>query len=174
LSPNVDNSGIPNNMTPFGIRYQLEFGSIPTIINGITASTSIIIGFTGAMVALFYKIFENDDNTKAVLLISAFYEIVPLVFLLFVYDLLPLGYIDVALKLAFIAFGLSLLSLATVMLGSLYRLVRKKKNPITPRPTATSQQQANTPPTTPPSEPQVKTEEQTKDGNKTVNITINM
>jgi len=128
LTPNVDYSTIPNSTIPlFGIRYQIEYSSMPTIINGITASTSIIIGFTGAMVALFYRIFEDDDSTKTVLLISAFYEIVPLAFLLFVYIFLPLGFTDGALKLALVALGLSLVSFSNVMLGSFYRLVRKKK-----------------------------------------------
>ncbi len=132
MTPNVDYSNVPNSTVPlFGIRYQIEYSSIPTIINGITASTSIIIGFTGAMVALFYRVFDADDSTKTVLLISAFYEIVPLAFLLFVYIFLPLGFTDGALKLALVALGLSLVSFSNVMLGSFYRLVKRSEKPTT-------------------------------------------
>jgi hypothetical protein len=163
LSPNVDYSLIPNSTLPlFGVRYQIEYTSIPTIINGITASTSVIIGFTGAMVGLFYKIFEDDDKTKALLLVSAFYEIVPLAFLLFVYILLPIGYLDQSLKLALVALGLSLISFANVMIGSLYRIVWKKKNP-TPmlQPTA-------------PTSPKENNNSSANNGNKSVNIVIKM
>jgi hypothetical protein len=118
-----------------GKSYWLGFDSIPTIINGITASTSIIIGFTGAIIGVLYQLFKDDEKTKLRLLLSAFYGLVPLVNLFLVYVLLPMGFTDEALKTALIAFVLSLLNIAIVMLGSFYRLARMGKKPPAPPPT---------------------------------------
>jgi hypothetical protein len=146
FSPNISYSGVTNSTTNFGERHQLEFNSIPTIINGITASTSIIVGFTGAIIGIFYQIFKDDNETKVLLLVSAFYELVPLIFLLGVYVFLLMGFTDGALKMALFAFILSLINIATVILGSFYRITRKKKKPTPPQPPATT----NPPETSPP------------------------
>jgi hypothetical protein len=128
FTPNIGYNGVISNATLFGITYQLKFDSVPTIINGVTASTSIIIGFTGAIIGLFYRQFENNTQVKNILLYSAFYELVPLTFLFLVYNFLLLGYVDWAIRLSLVAFALSLLTFATVMLGSFLRLTKKNEN----------------------------------------------
>lgn len=132
LSPHIDYTGISYNATIFGKSYWLNFDSIPTIINGITASTSIIIGFTGAIIGILYQLLKDDESTKKILLYSAFYELVPLAFLFTVYNFLIMGYTEWALKMALFAFALALLDIAIAMLGSFYRLARRGNKPSTP------------------------------------------
>lgn len=161
LSLHIDYNGVSYNTNIFlGKSYSLSFDSIPTIINGITASTSIIIGFTGAIIGILYQLFKDDDDTKLRLLLSAFYGLVPLVNLFLVYVLLPMGYTDAALKTALIAFVLSLLNIAIVMLGSFYRLARRGNKPLTPIPTTNQTQPTQ--------------EVQKKDDDKSMNIFANV
>lgn len=142
MIPNINYSDVKNATLPIlGTAYQLNFESIPTIANGITAVTSIIVGFTGAIIGIFYRAFKDDETTKLIILISAFSDILPLVFLFAVYDFLLLGYTDFALKMALIALGLSLANIINVMLGSFYRLARNSRNQQNPK----TQQPANEP-----------------------------
>jgi hypothetical protein len=128
FSPKIDYTSIPYNQTALGNSYWLAFSSIPTIINGITASTSIIIGFTGAIIGVLYQLLKDDEATKRILLYSAIYELIPLTFLFLVYEFLLLGLIQWATQMALFAFALSLLNIAIAMLGSIYRIAKKENN----------------------------------------------
>lgn len=132
--PKHDYADVPYNTTIFGKRYWLSFDSTPTIINGITASTSIIIGFTGAIIGILFQLFKDDEGTKIILLFSGFYELVPLFALFAVYQFLIMGYTELTLKTALLAFALSLADIAIVLLGSFYRLARKENKSPTPPP----------------------------------------
>jgi hypothetical protein len=164
--PYVGYEGVTNSTSLFGTQYQLSFDSVPTIINGIATSTSIIIGFTGAIIGIFYQIFKDNLEMRNILLTSAFLESIPLTLLFIVYDILIMGYVDSALRLALIAFAYALLTFAIVMLGSFYRLAKKRK---ISEPQSTNENKNQ--------EARQKEEIQnpdSNDGTKTVNITINM
>ena len=163
MTPNINYS----NATNVSGLYKINYDSIPTIINGITAVTSIIIGFTGAIIGIFYQAFKEDETSKSLLYISAFYAVAPLSILFVVYYTLLLGFIEVPLKLALIALGLSLINIITVILGSFYRLSQKSKTQV-----PSTVQLANPPPST--TQQPTTQESQKNDANKTVNITINM
>lgn len=160
FNSNVNYANTPYNVTIFGNSYMLSFDSIPTVINGITASTSIIIGFTGAIIGILFGLFKDDDDTKQILLFLAFFELVPLFALFSVYMSLLSGYLELTLKMALIALLYSLIDIAIVMIGSFIRFYRRR----------TSTTPSNSLPLSqPPSQ-----ENQKNDENKTVNVTINM
>jgi hypothetical protein len=121
LTPYADYSTTNSTTDFWGTKYKLSFDSIPTIINGVTASTSIISGFTGAIIGIFYRKFK-DEGAQDLLFICAFYILIPMSFLFTSYHFLVIGYVDFATKIAFSALLLSILNLAIVMLGS--RLLR--------------------------------------------------
>ncbi len=53
LTPNVNyENSVNGTYSAYGTTHQLQPESIPTIINGITAVTSIIIAFSGAVIEL--------------------------------------------------------------------------------------------------------------------------
>lgn len=166
FSPYVSYEGVTNRTLPFvGTQYQLSFNSVPTIINGITASTSIIIGFTGAIIGIIFQIFKDNIEMRNILLISAFLESFPLLLLLIVYIVLTQGFVDSALRLSLVAFAYSLLIFAIVMLGSFLRLARKGKTSIRTETSATK-------------EPVKKEGEESKskenENNKNVNVFVNV
>jgi hypothetical protein len=111
----------------YGDTHALKFETVPTVINGITAVTSIIIGFSGAIVGLVYREdFKKDKKVKVALLTLAFYSAVPLTLLLIVYDSLIYGALEFALKWALYALILALADFIIAMLSIFYRLGTQK------------------------------------------------
>lgn len=118
LKPYVNYEGALNStMSTYGNTHPLNFDTIPTVINGITAVTSIIIGFSGATVGLVYREeFKTDKNVRSFLLLLTFFSVIPLVFLLGVYSALINGALDYALKSALVALYLALFDFILAML----------------------------------------------------------
>jgi hypothetical protein len=110
-----------------GNTHALNFDTIPTVINGITAVTSIIIGFSGAIIGLVYREdFKKDKKVKIGLLALSFYSAVPLTFLFIVYYSLIYGALEFALKIALFALIFALLDFILSMLAVFIRLDLKK------------------------------------------------
>jgi hypothetical protein len=137
LKPYVNYEGSSNGTNLiYGDTHALNFETIPTVINGITAVTSIIIGFSGAIIGLVYREdFKKDKKAKRGLLALAFYSVIPLTFLLIVYNSLIYGALDFALKIALFALIFALLDFILSMLAVFVRLdlekdkgVRKKES----------------------------------------------
>jgi len=123
-TPFVNYEGAVNGTNlSYGNVHALQYGTVPTIINGMTAVTSIIIGFSVAIIALVYREhFIRDIRDKSALLILAFYSVIPLTFLVVVYNSLIYGALDFALKWASYALLLSLAEFIFSMLAIYQRL----------------------------------------------------
>jgi hypothetical protein len=129
LEPNINFDDAVNGTNwIYGNTYELKFETVPTLINGITAVTSIIIGFSGAMVGLVYREdFTKDKKVKKRLLALAFYSVVPLTILLLVYHSLTFGAFEFAMKWALFALILALADFVISMLAIFYRLDKQSK-----------------------------------------------
>jgi hypothetical protein len=135
LTPNINYDTNATNLDGynlfFGETYSLQATTVPTVINGLTAVTSVIIGFSGAVIGLIYREdFNKDKRSKLMLLGFLFYFILPLVFLLIVYNALLYGALSFALKWALNALVLALAELILSMLAIFYRLDGEKNNPV--------------------------------------------
>jgi len=122
--PFVNYEGAINGTNPFyGNLHALPYGTLPTVINGITTVTSIIIALSGAMIAIVYRGFSvKDTKARLWLLTVAFYSAVPLTMLAVAYNALIYGALDFSLKWVQYALYLSLADFIISMLAIIYRL----------------------------------------------------
>jgi hypothetical protein len=110
-------NGTMGNMSIYGTVHALNYDTIPTVINGITAVTSIIIGFSGAIIGLVYREdFKKGKLVRVFLLFLAFYSVIPLGLLIGVYSALISGALEYALKLALVAIYVALFDFIFTML----------------------------------------------------------
>lgn len=121
LKPFVNYEGAVNgtmgSMSIYGTVYALNYDTILTVTNGITAVTSIIIGFSGAIIGLVYREdFKKYKIVKAVLLLLAFFSVFPLSLLIWVYSALINGALEFALKLALVALYIALFDFIFAMI----------------------------------------------------------
>ncbi len=120
LNPQIDTTGASNGtITVFGNtwRIAIPFQTVPTIINGITASTSIIIAFSGAFIGIMFReIFKDDKESKTILLGVLLLFSTPLAYQYVVYTYLALGFLDWALRWSLEGFLLSLTMLILTMI----------------------------------------------------------
>lgn len=132
LTPNVNYEGSINGTYAFyGVTHSLQPESISTIINGITAVTSIIIAFSGAVIGLVYREDFKDKISKIVLLGFLLYFAIPFAFLFTVYYSLIYGAFDFALRWALDALVIALAEFILSMIVIFYRfdLPKKMENP---------------------------------------------
>lgn len=107
---------------------EVSLQSIPTVINGITASTSIIIGFIGVMIGLLYReVFFKEEKTRTLLLYVAFFMGIPLAYLSLVYNFLIIGWLDTALRMALAGLILSIFVFVLISLYVGFRMDEKEK-----------------------------------------------
>lgn len=144
-NPEIDLTNLPSNSTqiigtpPANVSYVIVNGTlflakisiqtVPTIINGISTATSLIIGFTGTAIGLMYKeLFRNDKKMKSAL-ISLIFVIGSSSFFYFflVYTFLINGLLVIALRTSMIGFLLTLLLFFEVLLLAFFRLAKKSE-----------------------------------------------
>jgi hypothetical protein len=132
LTPNVNYEGSINGTNFFyGATHSLQPDSIPTIINGITAVTSIIIAFSGAVIGLVYREDFKDKLSKIVLLGFLLYFAFPFAFLFTVYYSLMYGAFNFALKWALDALVIALTEfvLSMLVIFSRFDSHKERENP---------------------------------------------
>jgi hypothetical protein len=96
--------------------------NIPTLINGITTSTSIIVAFSGGFIAyMLRELFQTDRKAKIAFFGVFFSFIYVFAYLFWVYIFLATGAIDVALRWSLDGLLLSLLILVGAALLGYYR-----------------------------------------------------
>jgi len=150
---------------------QIGLQTVPTIINGITTSTSIIVGLSATILGIMIRdLLQNNEKAKFVMLI--FMGIAIIYSLLNIYQAYyQLSFVTInsfiqAWKDALSGLVSSFAVLFSIFLVFIYIRVNPKPNrpntPINPSPNPI-------PPSQPPSQ-----ETKKDDDNKTVNITINM
>ena len=118
VKPYVNYEGSVNGtMSSYGTVHALIYDTVPTIINGISTVTSIIIGFSGAIIGLVYREdFKKSKIVKVFLLLIAFFSIFPVSLLIAVYSALFYGALEYALKFALIALYVALFDFTITMI----------------------------------------------------------
>jgi hypothetical protein len=132
LHPQIDITNNPNSTAIIVgdnvVWAKISLQNVPAVINGITASTSIVIGFIGVVVGILVReIFKGESKAKIFLLLMAFLLTVPLTYLSTVYSFLLLGYVDWAIRWALNGLVLSLFIFVVIMLFAFHRLTSGKK-----------------------------------------------
>ena len=138
----IDSSNLPANSIVIGqpsnntvvvrdgsiIISKISLQSVPTIINGITASISIIIGFSGAAIGIMVReIFRNDKKARQYYLSILFLFIYAFAYQLWVYQMLISGDVDIALRWSLCGLLLSILIFGSVMIVAYYRIELQKE-----------------------------------------------
>jgi hypothetical protein len=108
---------------------KISLQNVPTIINGITASTSIIVGFSGAVIGIVIReLFQNDKKAREYFLGVLALFIYTFGFQFWVYSLLVSGAVDWALRWSLSGLLLSLLIFGLTIIVTSYRIEVQKKN----------------------------------------------
>jgi hypothetical protein len=121
LTPQIDYSGTSNGTVNF-LGQNVTVTKIPiqtvsSLINGITALTSIIVSFTGAMIGIFRGVLKDDKKSNSLIILIFLSIGVPLTYLSVVYSFLAIGLLDLALRLSLIGLALALfVFLITILL----------------------------------------------------------
>ncbi len=71
---------------------------IPTVINGVTSSMSIIIGFSGAFIGIMLREIKKDKKMRQFYVISMVLLLMPLMFLWTIYSVLTSGFYELAIR----------------------------------------------------------------------------
>ena len=118
----------PSNATVIIKDGNVEFAkialqNIPTLINGITTSTSIIVAFSGAVIGFMIReLFQSDKKAKLAFFGVFFAFIYIFMYLFWVYVFLATGGVDLALRWSLAGLLLSMLIFVGTMLLGNYRL----------------------------------------------------
>jgi hypothetical protein len=88
--------------TSYGLTIKLDPTSVPTVINGITTSTSIVIGVVVAVLGIMYRVImeKSDPKPKEFYLRAMISLMVPLFWLYTTYAFLTIGWTDFAVRYA--------------------------------------------------------------------------
>jgi FtsH-binding integral membrane protein len=115
----------------FVMHPQIDKSYLPTVVNGITASTSIVLGFAGVMLGLLYhEIFSKDEKTRSTLIALAFIFSIPIIYLYSVYSSLVSGDFDSATRIAFTGLIIASFAFIIIIIFASYRIEiadKKKK-----------------------------------------------
>lgn len=76
---------------PINITTSIGSQSIPTLINGITSSISIVVGFSGVIIGIMFRETDNYPEAKKLYTILIFALSIPLAFLYTTYALLAMS-----------------------------------------------------------------------------------
>src|SRR5208337_350620 len=81
---------------------KIALQNVPTVINGINAASSIIVGFSGAIIGIMVReFFKNDNRAKRVFLGIVLLFVYAFSYQLFIYSNLVNGLLDLALRYSF-------------------------------------------------------------------------
>jgi len=128
----------PSNTTVIIIDGNVVFAkialqNIPTLINGITTSTSIIVAFSGAVIGFMVRdFFPSDKKAKIAFFGVMFSFAYVFMYLFWVYVFLATGGVDLALRWSLDGLLISLLIFVLAMLLGHYRLDKTKSDKTEP------------------------------------------
>ena len=108
---------------------KIDVAYISTVINGITASTSIVLGFAGIILGLLYReIFKNDEEAKTFLFGIAVIFSIPIFYLYSVYLFLATGNFNLSIRTAFTGLIIASFAFIAMILFTAYRISAKEEN----------------------------------------------
>jgi hypothetical protein len=108
--------------TIFLLNPTIDVQYVPTLVNGLTSSTSVIVGLSGVIIGIMFReIGEGNPRAKGGLVSSIFVLALPIALLWTTYAMLTMGEYESAIK-----FGLSGLIFALYLFLSLIIFVAKE------------------------------------------------
>jgi len=111
------------------IMAKIPLQNVPTVINGITTSTSIIVGFTGTIIGIMVReIFKDDKKMRNALQYVSIFIGLTFAYLFLVYYFVVGGLLEMALRTALIGFLFTLLLFFLVMSLGVYRMAKNEEN----------------------------------------------
>jgi putative exporter of polyketide antibiotics len=123
---NAVNSTIAEN----NARTMIQAQSVPTVINGIIASTSIIITFSGVIIGLIYReVLQNDNKLKELLIAFTVLFIFSFGYMFYAYNSLATGgqdFLSNSWRSAWLGFTYSLFLLMFIFLFIAFSMKAKK------------------------------------------------
>jgi hypothetical protein len=107
---------------------KIPIQNVPTVINGITAATSIIVGLSGAAVGIIVReLFQTNKKASYFLMSILFYFLFVFAYQFVIYILLVSGVIDMALRWSICGLLLALMIFVISMLGPLLIIELEKE-----------------------------------------------
>jgi hypothetical protein len=128
----IDASSLPANSTVIVdghiLRAVIPIQTIPSIINGLTTATAIIVGFAGTMIGFMVKdYFKNDKKGKNLLYFLSTWVIIIFGYLFVVYLFLTAGVIEIALRLSLFGLILALVIFVCIIIFGVYRVAKQEE-----------------------------------------------
>jgi hypothetical protein len=115
----------------FFMQPKIDVAYVSTVINGITASTSIVLGFAGLILGLLYReVFKKNEEAKAFLLGMAFVFSIPIVYLYTVYFYLVTDNFDSSIRTAFTGLIIASFAFVTMILYTAYKISTKEEKKV--------------------------------------------
>ena len=115
------------SLTKYGLQIKLSESYIPTLINGITTSTSIIIGIFIAILGIMFRfsVEKKDSVSKQFYLIAMITLLVPIVFFWTTYTFLTQGLLTFAVTYALSTLIMALFICAFVIIYTVTRIANQ-------------------------------------------------
>jgi len=127
FNPNINYETASNSTSSFfGNIHSIDYETIPTIINGMTTITSIIIGFSGAIIGLVYRENMKSKALRRILHVFTFESIAALGVLLVVYYSLLVGDFTDALRYSLVTVLFSICIFSVCLVSVFYRIDKLK------------------------------------------------
>jgi len=117
------------SMTKFGLQINLSESYIPTLINGITTSTSIVIGILIAVLGIMlrFSVESKDSVSKNFYLVAMVILIMPIVLFWSTYTFLTMGLYAFAVRYALSTLIIALLICVLVVVFAVVRMANQSE-----------------------------------------------
>jgi len=123
--PLIDFTGVPTNAT--GVPTKIAAQTVPTLVNGIIAATSVIIGFTGTIIGILIRDFMKDTKARTFLILITGLFGVSFTYPWASFIFLAIGLFEFAVKWALVGFLLSLFLFMVIILFAFSKLSLEKE-----------------------------------------------
>jgi hypothetical protein len=124
--PLIDFSGVPANTTDRVTPIAAQ--TVPTVINGIITSASVVIGFSGSVIGILFRdFFKEDRKARTFFILVIFLFAFAFLYPWGAYIWLTTGFFEFALKWAILEFLISLYLFIMIMVFSLGKLNLEEK-----------------------------------------------
>lgn len=101
------------------LKINIETSAIPTLVNGLTSSLSVIVGFMGAFIGIMYReVSKKDKKARTFYFGAMFLMIAPLTLLWTTYSFLTMGWLETAVRYGLFSLIITLYMFFAVILNT--------------------------------------------------------
>ena len=127
FNPNISYESASNSTSSFfGNTHSIDFETIPTIVNGMTTITSVIIGFSGAIIGIVFGENLKSKAIRRIINVFIYESIAAFAILLAVYFSLLVGDLTDALRYAMLTVIFSICIFSFCLISVFYRMDKAK------------------------------------------------